>query len=62
MLVIILEVIVAALVLGLVWWLVTQIPGFGPFARIVQVVCVVLFVIWIIYILMGLVGGHHLNL
>jgi hypothetical protein len=59
MLGIILQIIIVALILGLVVWLCSQVPFLAPFARIVQVVCVVLFVIWIIYLLMGLVGGVH---
>lgn len=60
MLAIILQIIVVALILGLVCWLCTQVPFLAPFAKIVQVVCVVLFIIWIIYLLMGLVGGMHM--
>jgi hypothetical protein len=62
MLGIILQIIIVALVLGLVVWLCSQVPFLAPFARIVQVVCVVLFVIWIIYLLMGLVGNGHMAL
>lgn len=62
MITIILQLLIVAIVLGLVCWLVTQIPGIQPFAQIIRVVCIVLFVIWVIYVLMGLIGGTHLNL
>jgi hypothetical protein len=58
MITILFQLIIAALILGLVIWLAQQIPGFGQFAGIIRVVAIVIFVIWIIYILMGLMGGH----
>jgi VIT1/CCC1 family predicted Fe2+/Mn2+ transporter len=58
MLSLLLQLVIAAIVLGLVWWLVAQIPPMAPFAHIIQVVCIVIFVIYVIYILMGLVGVH----
>jgi uncharacterized membrane protein YesL len=60
MLGILLQLIIVAIILGLVIWLVQQIPGVAPFANIIRVVCIVLFIIWILYILMGLVSGGHL--
>lgn len=61
MIIILLQLVIVALVLGLVCWLVMQVPFFAPFARIIQVVAVVLFIIWVIYILMGFVGGGHMG-
>jgi hypothetical protein len=61
MITLLLQLIIVAIVLGLIYWLVTQIPFMAPFARIVQVVVVVIFVIYVIYILMGLLG-HPLSL
>jgi len=52
MIAIVLQLLVVALILGLVCWLTTQVPGVAPFARIVQVVCIVLFIIYVIYVLM----------
>jgi hypothetical protein len=49
--------IIAAIILGLIVWLVQQIPGVQPFAHIIYVVCVVIFVIIVIYVLVGLLGG-----
>jgi hypothetical protein len=49
--------VIAAIILGLVCWLVQQIPGIQPFAHIIYVVCVVIFVIIVIYVLVGLLGG-----
>lgn len=57
-----LQIIIAAIILGLIIWLATQIPFVAPFANIIRVVAVTLFVIWIIYLLMELmVGGHILR-
>jgi uncharacterized membrane protein len=49
--------IIAAIILGLVLWLVQQIPGMAPFAHIIYVVAIVIFVIIVIYVLIGLMGG-----
>jgi hypothetical protein len=50
--------LIAAIVLGLIVWLATQIPFIAPFAQIIRVVCVCIFVIYVIYVLIGLVGLH----
>lgn len=62
MLVLLLQLVIVALVLGLICWVVTQVPMLGPFAQIIRVVCVVIFVIYVIYLLMGLLGGVHTHL
>lgn len=49
--------VIAAIILGLVIWLVQQVPGMAPFANIIRVVCIVIFIIYVLYILMGLAGG-----
>lgn len=61
MIAIVLQLVIVALVLGLICWLVGQLPFFAPFARIIQVVALVLFVIWVIYILLGFVGAGHIS-
>jgi len=60
MITIFLQLVIAALVVGLVLWLVQQIPGVAPFANIIRVVAIVIFVIYIIYLLMGFMGAGHL--
>lgn len=62
MIAILLQLVIVALILGLICWLVSQVPFFQPFARIIQVVALVLFIIWVIYILMGFAGGNHMAL
>jgi hypothetical protein len=57
MIALIIQLLIIAVVLGLVIWLVEQIPGVAPFANIIRVVAIVIFVIYLLYILMGLVGG-----
>jgi hypothetical protein len=50
--------VIVALVLGLIYWVTTQIPFLQPFAHIIRVICVVIFVIYVIYLLMGFLGVH----
>jgi len=54
---ILLQLIIAAIIIGLVLWLITQIPGVAPFANIVRVVAICLFVIYVIYLLYGILTG-----
>jgi hypothetical protein len=58
MIVLILQLVIIAIFLGLVCWLVAQIPFMAPYANIIRVICICLFVVYILYILMGAVGGH----
>jgi hypothetical protein len=50
--------VIVALILGLIYWVTTQVPFLQPFAHIIRVICVVIFVIYCIYLLMGLAGLH----
>lgn len=59
MLVILLELLIAAIVLGVVIWLVSQIPGVAPYANIIRVVVFAVFIIYIIWILIGILNGGH---
>lgn len=59
MITLLLQLIILAIVLGLIIWLANQIPFVAPFAHIIQVVAVCIFVIYIIWILIGFVGGGH---
>jgi hypothetical protein len=56
MITLLLELVIVAIVLGLIIWLVQQIPGVAPFANIIRIVCICIFIIYVIYILMGLMG------
>jgi hypothetical protein len=56
MITLLLELVIVAIVLGLIIWLVQQIPGVAPFANIIRIVCICIFIIYVIYILMGLIG------
>jgi uncharacterized membrane protein len=52
--------IIAAIVLGLIIWLIQMIPGMDPqFVTIIRVVAIVIFVVYVIYALYGLVEGGH---
>jgi hypothetical protein len=57
MITILLELVIAAIVIGLILWLISQIPGVQPFANIIRVVAITIFVIYVIWILIGLLGG-----
>lgn len=56
MIAILIQLIIIAIVLGLIVWLTTQVPFIAPYANIIRVVALCLFVIWLLYILMGLTG------
>jgi hypothetical protein len=49
------EILIGAIVLGLIFWILSLIPLPDPFGRIVRVVLVVIVAIWLIYILAGLI-------
>jgi len=61
MITLLLQLLVVAIILGLVVWLASQIPFMAPFAHIIQVVAICLFVIYAIWILMGFVSGIHVG-
>jgi ethanolamine transporter EutH len=48
--------LVVVIILGLIYWVTTQIPLPHPFGRIVQVVIVVVGVLIIVMMLLGLIG------
>jgi len=52
-----LQLLIVAILCGLIVWLATQIPFIAPFANIIRVVAICLFVIYCIWILMGFIGG-----
>ena len=58
MITLIVHILIAAIIVGLLLWLLTQIPFFAPFAQIIRVVVVTLFVIWVILQLLPLLGIH----
>jgi hypothetical protein len=52
------QIIVVLLIVGLLLWILQQIPGIDPaIIRIIRVVIIVCVVIWLIYLLSGLLGG-----
>ena len=62
MLGLLLQLIVAAIVCGVILYLIALIPGVEPFAQAIRVVVVAFFVIWLIYLLYGLITGHPTGL
>jgi len=54
MITLLLQLVIVAIILGLILWLASQIPGVAPFANIIRVVCICLFVIYLIYLLIHL--------
>jgi hypothetical protein len=63
MLSLLVSILVACIVFGLIWWVLTLIPLPPPFGQVVRVVCAVIFAIWLIYTLLGISGtgfGHPL--
>ncbi len=55
---IILYLLIAGLVFGLLWWLVSYIAPPEPFAKVARVVLAILAVLVVIGILLSLVGGQ----
>lgn len=51
------EIIVVLIVVGLLLWVVQQIPMDAAIARIIRVVVIVFVIIWLLYILMGAFSG-----
>ena len=51
------SVIVALVIVGLVLWVVQQIPMDATIARLIRVIVIVVVVIWLLYLLMGVFGG-----
>jgi hypothetical protein len=62
MLELMLTLVIGLIIIGLLWWIVTQLPLPEPFGRIAQVVIVVLAVLWLIYVLMGAMPGGTVRL
>ena len=52
-----LQVIVALVIVGLVLWVVSQIPMDPTIAKIIRVVVIVFVSIWLLYLVIGLLGG-----
>ena len=51
------QIVVALVIVGLVLWVVSQIPMDPTIARIIRVVVIVFVVVWLLYVLMGLFAG-----
>jgi hypothetical protein len=54
----IVHILIAAIIIGLLLWLLAQIPFLAPYSQIVRIVVLVLFVIWLIMQLLPLLGIH----
>lgn len=51
--------LIAVLVLGVIYWIITLIPLPEPFHRIAQVILAIIFLIWLVYLLLPLAGRPH---
>jgi hypothetical protein len=52
----IVHILIAAIIVGLLLWVLSLIPFFAPYSQIVRIVVAVLFVIWLIMQLLPLSG------
>jgi hypothetical protein len=52
-----LQVIVVLVIVGLLLWILSQIPMDPTIAKIVRVVIIVAVCIWLLYLLVGMLGG-----
>ena len=50
------QIIIVLIVVGLLLWVVTQIPMDAAIARIIRVVVIVAVCIWLLYVLAGVAG------
>lgn len=57
MLSVLVSILVAAIIFGLIWYVLTMIPLPAPFPQVIRVICIVIFCLWLIYALLGLTGG-----
>lgn len=58
MVALIVHILIAAIIVGLLLWVLEMIPVLAPFRQIVRVVVLVLFAIWLILQLLPLAGIH----
>jgi hypothetical protein len=56
------QIVVALVIVGLVLWVVAQIPMDAAIARIIRVVIIVCVVIWLLYVVLAMVGGGGVGL
>src|SRR5262249_46394810 len=56
MIALIIHILIAAIIVGLLLWILETIPVFTPYRQIVRVVVVVLFVLWLVLQLLPLAG------
>jgi hypothetical protein len=52
----IVHILIAAIIVGLLLWVLSLIPFFAPYSQIVRIIVTVLFVIWLIMQLLPLSG------
>jgi hypothetical protein len=57
MITLLLYLVIAAIICGVIIWLIAQIPGVAPFANIIRVVVICIFVIYCIYLLINILSG-----
>ncbi len=56
MITLLVNLLVLVLVIGLIWWLLTQLPLPEPFGQAARIIFAVIAVIMVIYLLVGLPG------
>ena len=59
MLTILLQLVIAAIICGVILYLIGLIPGVAPFAQAIRVVIIAFFVIWLIYLIYSMVVAGH---
>ena len=52
-----LQIIIALVIVGLILWVIQQIPMDPAIAKVIRVVVIVFVAIWLLYIVVGLLGG-----
>jgi VIT1/CCC1 family predicted Fe2+/Mn2+ transporter len=52
--------LIAVLVLGIIYWIVTLFPLAEPFRRIALAILALIFLIWLVYLLLPVAGRSHI--
>ena len=58
MITLVIHILIAAIIVALLIWVLSMIPGVAPYLQIVRIVVIVLFVLWLIVQLLPLAGIH----
>jgi hypothetical protein len=59
MIVLLLQLIIVAVILGAILMIASLIPGIQPFLSVIRILVICVFIVYCLYILIALLGGGH---